>query len=169
MSRTTVKWPTGDTPAYIEDIVTPVVKAIRFAFNLERKNENRSIPWSGPPIGRGAAANSLEAKTRLSAAMLRYSEENQGRDALDEIIGLAIQIGIEQGRRIYKDGGSFKTLMLRLGTYRMGMERLASMEAFETSRVIQADLDKELLARIDYARKFVALKQLDSPDDDDHD
>ena len=40
---------------------------------------------------------------------------------------------------------------------------------FEGPRLINAEADKELLARIDYARKFTALKRLDNPDDDDND
>lgn len=162
-------WPKDGMPLDYQAIHDPIVKAIRFAYDLIRKNQNRSIPWKGPSIGRPEAATSLEARNRLSAEMLRYSEEDQGRDALDEIIGVAIQIGIEQGRRIQKNSDAFKTLMLRLGTYRMGLERLASMEAFEGARMVDAQTDKEMLARIDYARKFTSLQRLGGLDDDDHD
>lgn len=142
---------------------------MRFAYDLTRRNQGRSIPWSGPPIGRHEAATSLEAKNRLSAKMLEYSKEDQGRDALDEIIGVAIQLGIEQGRRCFRDSDTFKTLKIRLGTYRMGLERLASMESFEGPRVINADADKELLARINYARRFVGQHSKDDADADDND
>jgi len=100
---------------------------------------------------------------------MKHENGDQGRDALDEIIGVAVQIGIEQGRRIFKKSDTFKVLMLRLETYRLGLERLASMEAFEGARMIKPEADKELLARVDYARKFLALKHLDNPDDDDND
>jgi hypothetical protein len=163
-----VKWPEDGTPLDYQSLADAIMKAIRFAYDLTRKNPHRSVPWVGPPIGQNERANSLEARERLSAAQLKYSEENQGRDALDEIIGVAIQIGIEQGRRIYRNSDGFKTLMLRLGTYRMGLERLSSMEAFEGARIIDAQRDKELLARVDYARKFASLRQLDDPDDDAH-
>lgn len=163
------KWPEDGKPLDYCSIAKPIVKAIRFAYDLTRRNANKSIPWAGPPIGRMEAANSLEAKLRLSASMLRNNDEDQGRDALDEIIGVAIQLGIEQGRRCYKNSPSYKTLKIRMFNYKMGLERLASMEAFEGPRVINAEADKELLARIDYARKFVALKLLDGVNDDDND
>ena len=164
-----LEWPDDGNPLDYQSIADPIRKAIRFAYEMSRKNVGRSVPWRGPPIGRSEAGNSLQAKHRLSAEMLRYSEEDQGRDALDEIIGVAVQIGIEQGRRIFKKSDTFKVLMLRLETYRLGLERLGSMEAFEGARMIKPEEDKELLARVDYARKFLALKQLDNPDDDAHD
>jgi hypothetical protein len=37
---------------------------------------------------------------RVSAEQLRYDDEEQGRDPLEVIIGIAIQLGIEQGRRV---------------------------------------------------------------------
>lgn len=164
-----VKWPEDGRPLDYQSLADTIRKSIRFAYDLTRKNPGRSVPWAGPPIGQNERATSLQAKERLSAAQLKYSEEEQGRDALDEIIGVVIQISIEQGRRIYRNSNEFKTLMLRLGTYRMGLERLSSMEAFEGARIIDAQRDKELLARIDYARKFASLRQLDDLYDDAHD
>ena len=163
-----IKWPDDGSPLDYQSLADPIRKAVRFAYEMSRKNVGHSVPWNGPAIGRPEAATSLEAKHRLSAEALKYSEEDQGRDALDEIIGIAVQIGIEQGRRIYRSGDTFKTLMLRLGTYRMGLERLASVEAFEGARRVDPETDKELLARVDYARKFTALKQLDDSDDNVH-
>lgn len=150
-------WPKDGSPLDFEDLSAPVVKAIRFAYELIRRNRGNTIPWSGPPIGQREAACSLGAKERLNRVMLMESERDQGRDALTEIVGLAIQIGMEQGRRDFLIGDVFKTLTIRLNNYRMGMERLASMEAFAGARTPDPDspADKELIARIDYARKFV--------------
>lgn len=96
------KWPEDGGPIYFEDISRPIVHAIRFAYDMERRDRRRNIPWRGPEIGLRDQANSPLASERLKAHRLAYCEEDQGRDTLEEIVGLAIQLGIEQGRRIAK-------------------------------------------------------------------
>ena len=51
---------------------------------------------------------------QLSAENLKYSEDDQGRDALDEIIGLVFRLGVEQGRRIFKTSAVYKLEKMRL-------------------------------------------------------
>lgn len=103
-----------DKPYSFDEIAEPILRAIRFAYKLERRNKGRSIPWRGPPIGRNEAACSPDFKERLRAGNLAYADEDQGRDALEEIVGVALQLGIEQGRRITMTGPVVKTLRLEL-------------------------------------------------------
>jgi hypothetical protein len=98
------EWP--DNPSkwvYAEDLIEPVVEAIRFAYDLKRKNEDKDIPYEGYNIGRRDLATCLPVDEHLSAKNLKYSEEDQGRDPLQEIVLVAFQLGVEQGRRIEHD------------------------------------------------------------------
>lgn len=108
------QWPKDGKPlTNFEQLTEPVIKAIRFAFKLNRKNEDLDIPWSGYDIGRKEQATSLTPDKKLSVENLKYQEENQGRGALETIIELAVQLGIEQGRRLQKEASFGDELLLR--------------------------------------------------------
>lgn len=98
----TLEWPSDGSPLSFDQITTPILAAIRQAFTLARKDRRKSIKWTGPEIGKGEQACSLLAAERLKATNLVYAENDQGRDALEEIVGLAVQLGMEQGRRVGK-------------------------------------------------------------------
>lgn len=93
----TKKWTKGK-PARFDDLTKPLVKAIRFAYTLKRKNRDKDIPYSGydrPSI----LHTCLDIKTQLTAEQMLYDEEAQGRDAIEVLVALAIQLGYEQGLR----------------------------------------------------------------------
>jgi hypothetical protein len=92
------KWPENDKPAVFEEIAIDICSAIRFAYKINRKNKNKDIPWSGVDIGR--CSMNLSPEEQFRAGSLANSLEEQGRDALTEIVGVALRLGIEQGRRI---------------------------------------------------------------------
>lgn len=102
-------WPENNEPLSFDNLTAPLRKAFQFAYTLKRKNEGRSIPWTGPDQGKHAGY-SLHPTEQLSAENLRYSDEEQGRDALEELLGLALRLGIEQGRRITMTGSEVRTL-----------------------------------------------------------
>ena len=114
-------WPEDDKPADFEDLVKPIKKALRFAYKMRRQNQDKDVPWAGP-AKTGHEACCLPPKETLKAEQLKYSLEDQGRDALDEIIGIALRVGIEQGRRIV-EGDSHVKLMARLGELYLDKER----------------------------------------------
>ena len=93
------KWPEGNKPARFTDIADPICEAIRAAYELKRKNRSRSIPWTGLDIGDDIKAGSYSPDDKLKRDNLKYDEENQDRDALQVIVGIAVQLGMEQGRR----------------------------------------------------------------------
>lgn len=101
-------WPEDDKPAEFSDIANPLVNAIRFAYWLERQNEDIDIPYDGLNIGKDCAATCLPANEVLSAKRL------EGYDPLEQIIMLAVQLGIEQGRRITMKGNAVKMLRIKL-------------------------------------------------------
>ena len=73
-----------------------MVKVLKAAYSLNRK-PLADIKWRGPNISNGF---SLSPSERLTAENLRYSEESQGRFAIDEIVGIAVALGIEQGKNL---------------------------------------------------------------------
>lgn len=115
------KWPDDDKPASFEDIATPFVKAIEFAYDIKRKNSDQSIPYNGYENGNPAGLPSIG--TLFSAESLKYDLEEQGRDALMVIINAAIQVGIEQGRRIALNSSEVETLrvMAKIAEVKFGL------------------------------------------------
>ncbi len=94
------KWPEKSAVVRFTDITQPIMRAMRFAYTLKRKNRQRDIPWEGLDIGKEEQACCFSPIEKLTAFNLEYSLDSQGRDALTEIVGVAVQLGIEQGRRM---------------------------------------------------------------------
>ncbi|MHA1471071.1 MAG: hypothetical protein ACTSSP_11005, partial [Candidatus Asgardarchaeia archaeon] len=57
------------------------------------------IEWEGLDRGKTERCANIHPSETLDAWHLTYSKEDQGRDVYEEIIGLAVQLGMEQGRR----------------------------------------------------------------------
>lgn len=104
------EWPSDNEPVHFEDLVAPLAIAMRHAYNLERK-ELCDIPYNGYDIGSRDLACCLSIPARLKAEQLRYAHEEQGRDALTEILSMAVQLGIEQGRRVDNNARKVEDLM----------------------------------------------------------
>lgn len=94
------EWPADGSPADFEDLTGPIREAILFAYKVERQNEDKDVPYEGLPKGWHELVCSFPAKEALSAEQLRYSNDEQGRDALTEILAVLANISFEQGRRI---------------------------------------------------------------------
>lgn len=94
-------WPKGPKEtAQFSDLADPVVEAIRFGYTMARRRATQDVPYQGYDIGEREKATCLLPDDQLTAEQLRYSEEDQGRDLLTEAIGIAVRLGIEQGRRL---------------------------------------------------------------------
>jgi hypothetical protein len=108
------EWPEDGSPLSLEeDLTPPLCQAVRFAYALQRRNRDADVPWDGPEIGDDEQANAPLTKCLLKHERLSESETEQNRDALTEIMGIAIRIGIEQGRRITKNSSEYKALLLQ--------------------------------------------------------
>lgn len=94
------EWPADGSPVKFDFIAEPVVKAMRHCYRMKRRNKDSDAPWSGLPLGRREQASCLNPKEALTAKSLAYVKEDQFRSAVEVIIGVAIQLGIEQGRRM---------------------------------------------------------------------
>ncbi len=107
-------WPEDGKTARFSELVESVRKAIEFAYSMERKNKSRSVPWEGMSIGEDSLTSCLPPGETLRLRQLRYNENEQDRDALDMILGIAIQLGIEQGKRIFKNSSSYEMMEMRM-------------------------------------------------------
>jgi len=87
--------PADNKPALFSELTYPLVSALRFAYLLRRRHRGEDIPYFGVNVGGQLTA----ARKRLSAANLAQESAN-GVHADEVIIALAIQVGIEQGRRL---------------------------------------------------------------------
>jgi hypothetical protein len=116
---TYVPWPDNGDCLSFELIASAICEAVRFAYKLERQNESKNIPWKGPNIGQRERATCHQPREQLSAEMLAFALEDQGRDALDEIVAVALRLGIEQGRRIDRDSveSRMRAIQMKLHEY----------------------------------------------------
>jgi hypothetical protein len=87
-------WPTNNEPAAFAHIVEPLARWFRLY------QEGRVETYDGLPLGEREAAGSLQPVDALTPESLAYNLTNQGRDVVDVILGLAVQLGLEQGRRL---------------------------------------------------------------------
>ena len=105
-------WPKDGKAADFSDLADAVRDTIRHCYTLKRKNKNVDVDWNGPDLPECMQATCLTFDEQLQADKLKYSKEDQGRSAIDVIIGIALQLGIEQGRRMYKwEAGAYHARM----------------------------------------------------------
>lgn len=98
------EWPTNPHVAVgFSSIIEPVIEAIRKTHNVERI-EGTGHEWSGLPLGKRDRSTCVDPSEKLSKEQLVYSEIDKGQSALSTIITIAIQLGIEQGRRLERRG-----------------------------------------------------------------
>lgn len=94
------EWP-KERSVNFDDLVNPIVKAIKFAYTIRRKNLSKDIPYDGYERN-SMLAGCLPIGEALSVKGLEFDLEDQGRTAIEVIVGLAIQLGIEHGQRLAK-------------------------------------------------------------------
>jgi len=110
-----MKWPKDESKTIpFRDLARCVRNAFLQGANWERINKSKNIKWTGPPQGKYSAVVSLAFGVSLRAKTLRVDEEDQGRDFLDRIIGIAIQLGVEQGRRIHNEKNKSWVNMMKM-------------------------------------------------------
>lgn len=111
------RWPANDEPSSFYTILYPLRRAFDFGATWERKNADQDVPWTGLGIGKDLLVSDFDADEKLKAERIRYGAEEQDRDFVSTILGLAIQLGIEQGRRCER-----KRLKMDIDTMRIGLD-----------------------------------------------
>ena len=106
------KWPKkDDKPVLFRSLVKGIREALLFAYDLNRKNEDKDIPYAGYETN---LPTDFEPIEKLTVENLTYDLKEQDRDALDVILGIAIQLGIEQGKRNFKSSTVYHLMKIRL-------------------------------------------------------
>ncbi len=99
-------WPEDDNKAAsFTDLAQPVVDALKATYRLEPRDPEftQDIPWTGLPMPKSMLACCYPFEVSLTAAALKRNAEEQDRPPVNVIIGIAIQLGIEQGRRAERE------------------------------------------------------------------
>ncbi len=98
--KTMADWPIGMKPMRVEELVRPLKSAIQQAFELKgRKLLIDGIKWGGPGFGHPSASWEESPAAALSSSGIKRAAE-AGRDPLEQILVVAINLGIEQGKRV---------------------------------------------------------------------
>ena len=92
-----IAWPAKNKCADFERITEPLARWFR------AHQDGRVETYEGLPLGQREAAGALQPVDALTTESLAYNLDEQGRDVFDVVIGLAVQLGIEQGRRLQKE------------------------------------------------------------------
>lgn len=101
------KWPKDDSPVSFRELVEQIREAILFAFDIKRKNRNKNIPWEGYDIGE-------DSKVCWPSPNEKFRVKNMKcKEPLDVILGVLLQLGIEQGKRIFKTSTEYKLKELK--------------------------------------------------------
>jgi hypothetical protein len=94
------EWPADGSLVSYDKVASYGRKMFLNGLQITRINRNKNVNWSGPSKPQFPyAGDSRTWPERFSAAELRYQQSNYDRDALDEFINVAFNIGVEQGRR----------------------------------------------------------------------
>lgn len=109
-------WPENDAPVGFDELTGPVMKVIREYYDL---TPSGLFPtWEGLPLPTEMRATCLGYEETLTGEYLEYAEKEQGRSPLETMLGIAVQLGIEQGRRIEASKGAVKYAKLFSSRYR---------------------------------------------------
>ncbi len=99
--RKVKEWPEGHELADFRDLVEPLREALGAAYDLSASEIGpEGLPYDGYNIGRKGRGQIFSPDEELSAERLIESERDQGRDPATVILSIAVQLGIEQGRRM---------------------------------------------------------------------
>lgn len=92
-------WPANNKMADFGSIANPLREALQIAIDKGNKVYEEGIEWTGLKQGSINRSIVFQPSMALHSINLKYSNEEQNRDVFTEILNIAIQLGIEQGRR----------------------------------------------------------------------
>lgn len=97
IKRQIVSWP-EDGPASLQDIVEPLVELAHQLFELTVRDVEDPIGYIGYEIG--GLHVSLGVLETMTVENLEWLRDSQGMERIEVLLMLAVQLGIEQGRRV---------------------------------------------------------------------
>lgn len=93
------EWPENNEIVPAHELLDPLCDVVIEGYTLRRKDKNKDIPYKGFNLGKHELSSCMRPDELFTAESLAYILENQGRTLIEEVICLAFQLGIEQGRR----------------------------------------------------------------------
>ena len=97
----------------IEDLTKPIVDAIQSAIELGPDAIKDGVPWTGPRLlSKMFRAVAPQPEAQLFPEQLEYHAKN-GRGVLEVIAMIAVQLGIEQGLKMYEETYLEPEIMIR--------------------------------------------------------
>ncbi len=99
IEREDKNWPADNKMVGFPDIADPIREALQIAMDKGEKVYEEGIEWTGLKQGFKNQATVPSPLEALHSYNLKRSNKKQNRDVFTEIITIAIQLGMEQGRR----------------------------------------------------------------------
>lgn len=108
------KWPKNPNETVrFDELVTPLRKAVKYAYKLTRINVKKDIPWTGYEHGDYIGTTNPDPEEMLNRRWQSHERE-QGRSPIDTILAIAVQLGIEQGMRLERQRGGPRVSLVEL-------------------------------------------------------
>ncbi len=96
-------WIEKEKPSDAENLAEAISEAIQTAIQLGPDVNEKGVPWNGPRfVSNLILAVTAQPGDQLSSKSLKYHSE-KGRNVFDVIAIIAIQLGVEQGLKIYEE------------------------------------------------------------------
>ena len=112
--RKLTEWPEDKTDTVrFEDLVEPVVQSIGHAYTIKRRNAWEDIPYNGYNIGWETLVCCPDPLVQLNTENIELSRD-QGNSPMHVLVGIAVQLGIEQGIRIERKRTQHLELLLEV-------------------------------------------------------
>ena len=91
-------WPKDGSTVDFTHITEPLRDVVRQLYHLQRRPP-KDVDYKGLDLGQHEKRVCLSPQDALTTENLLYSEEDQGRDPMVTVLSIAVQLGMEQGRR----------------------------------------------------------------------
>jgi len=98
-----INWRSDGEPEKLRDIVIPLKRTLKdLISSMKSYSTSKDLFYDGFTLGDNELITCLPPDQSLTFKNLCKEKKDQNRDPFDVILGIAVQLGIEQGRRIYK-------------------------------------------------------------------
>lgn len=94
------KWPKNNVPVSFDILADSICNSIRQAYELKRINSSIPIPYEGYELPDNQLITNSKIREQLKPENIAWLKEDQFMDELQILIGIALSLGIEQGRRV---------------------------------------------------------------------
>jgi hypothetical protein len=136
------KWPADDSTASFEQICDFLKAQMKRQLRFRRINRSRDVEWAGPSTPSSFEFPAYEKV--FSAPYLQQASKGPGRDALSEFLGALVQIGMEQGRRLYQHPTKTEAFF----THLMRLEELVLTNQNDQARSLLERAYEEFIADV---------------------